>query len=99
MRVFKNVLRALVLLAWSAVSVGQQPTSPQPPAGAAPPAASAERPAPPPAAGADRPSPQPADRGAGTPPPAAAPGKVDEGEFVPSEELAPDAAITFPVDI
>lgn len=85
MRVFKNVSRALVLLAWSAVSVGQQAGAPPTP--------------PPPAAAAPTPSPPPADREAEKPPPAAAPADVDEGEFIPSEELSPDAAITFPVDI
>jgi hypothetical protein len=94
MRVLKNILRALALLAWSAVSVGQQPTP-------TPPAAGAETP--PPAAGAERPSPPPPGREAGTPPPATPPseasGDADEREFAPSEELPPDAAVTFPVNI
>ena len=85
MRAYKNVLRALALLAWSAVSLGQQqgapPASPQP-------APRAEAPAPPPAAEPE----------SATPPREPA-SNADEGEFIPTEELAPDAAITFPVNI
>jgi hypothetical protein len=33
-----------------------------------------------------------------TPPPAERPDVADD-EFIPTEELAPDAAVTFPVDI
>jgi hypothetical protein len=33
-----------------------------------------------------------------SPPPAERP-EVNDDEFIPTEELAPDAAITFPVDI
>ena len=83
MRAYKNVLRALALLAWSAVSLGQQqgtPPAAQPPR--------AEAPAPPPAAERETPT-----------PPREAGESADEGEFIPTEELAPDSAITFPVDI
>ena len=86
MRAYKNVLRALVLLAWSAVSLGQQQGAPVPPPQE--PEPRAESPAPPPTA----------EREA-TAPPREAAGDADEGEFIPTEELAPDSAITFPVDI
>lgn len=85
MRVLKNVLRALALLAWSAISVGQQEAAPPP----APP-----RPEP----RVETPAPPPADRDAPAPPREAS-GNADEREFIPTEELAPDAAVTFPVDI
>jgi hypothetical protein len=85
MRVYKNVLRALALLAWSAVSLGQQQGAPP---AAQQPEPRAEAPAPPPAA----------EREAATPPREAGE-SADEGEFIPTEELAPDSAITFPVDI
>jgi len=85
MRVYKNVFRALALLAWSAVSLGQQQ--------GAPPA-----PPPQPEPRAETPSPPPAERETPAPPREAA-GDADEREFVPTEELAPDAAITFPVNI
>jgi hypothetical protein len=56
---------------------------------AAPPRAPA--PAPPPAAAE-------AEAEDEAPPPAERP-DVDDDEFIPTEELAPDAAVTFPVDI
>jgi len=85
MRVYKNVLGVLALLAWSAVSPGQQPVAPP-----------SREPAPP--AEAPAPAPPAAEREAPTPPPGPA-GNADEREFIPTEELAPDAAITFPVNI
>jgi hypothetical protein len=66
-------------------SLGQESAPPAP--AARPPAPSA---ASPPAAGQ-----QP--EGAETPP--AQRPEVDDDEFIPTEELAPDAAVTFPVDI
>jgi hypothetical protein len=50
-------------------------------------------PAPPPAAEPER------DREPATPPPAAERPDVDDDVFIPTEELQPDAAVTFPVDI
>ncbi len=47
--------------------------------------------APPPAPAAEQP--------AETPPPAAERPEADNDEFIPTEELNPDAAVTFPVDI
>ena len=85
MRVYKNLLRVLALLAWSAVSLGQQQGDPPAPRQPEP---RAEAPAPPPAAEPE----------AATPPREPA-GNADEREFIPTEELAPDAAITFPVNI
>lgn len=85
MRVLKNVLRALALLAWSAVSVGQQDGAPPPQQRPEP---RTEAPSPPPPADQDAPA-----------PPREASGDADEREFIPTEELAPDAAVTFPVDI
>jgi hypothetical protein len=87
MRAYTNVLKALALLAWSAASLGQQqgtPPAPQQPA----PRTEAPAPAAPPAAEPET-----------TAPPREAAGNADEGEFIPTEELAPDAAITFPVNI
>lgn len=75
---------AIVLAAWLASSFAQQ----DPPSQATPPAT---RPAPP-----------------ATPPPPASPEREEsdsapaegpEDVFVPTEELQPDAAVTFPVDI
>jgi len=56
--------------------------------------------APPPAATPPRP-PAEAERDADveTPPAAAERPEVNEEEFIPTEELQPDAAVTFPVDI
>ena len=46
------------------------------------------------------PAPPKPRRRAGRSPPAAPSGpSVNDDEFIPTEELAPDAAITFPVDI
>jgi len=72
----------------AAVSLGQDNAAPppatQPPAN--PPAAQ-----PPPAPG------KPDEKQAETPPAAERPAVDDE--FIPTEELNPDAAVTFPVDI
>ncbi|HJR70828.1 MAG TPA: hypothetical protein VKA43_12355 [Gammaproteobacteria bacterium] len=81
----QRLFLASALLTWLAVaSPGQEPAAPP----ATPPAT---RPAPPPAE-AERESPAPE-----TPP-----GNTDgasEDEFIPTEELPPDSAINFPVDI
>jgi hypothetical protein len=73
-----------------------------PPAAAPPPAAESPA-APPPAqppAGTRTPSTGAArDEGTETPPAAAEPPEVNDEEFIPTEELQPDAAVTFPVDI
>jgi hypothetical protein len=83
MRVSRTLFRALVLLAWSAVSLSQEDSPAPPPA--TPPAAPA------PEASADEATPEPV--------PAGPPGEVDDDTFIPTEELAPDAGVTFPVDI
>jgi hypothetical protein len=76
---------ALVMAVWLAGSFAQQGApAGDPPANRPPPAA----PAPP----SPAPAPEPEQRDA---PDAEAPDDV----FVPTEELQPDAAVTFPVDI
>jgi hypothetical protein len=97
MRWLRVAAPALVLAVWWAGSVAQQPGTP--PAGTPP--TSTPPPSTPPAS-----TPQ-----AGAPRPAAPPGQEKEGEkpteasdeaedeFIPTEELQPDAAVTFPVDI
>jgi len=85
----RSVTRIALLAAvlCTAASLGQDNAPPAPaPAARPPPAAT-----PPPAAG------QQAD-GAAAPPAAQRP-TVEDDEFIPTEELAPDAAVTFPVDI
>ena len=62
----------------------------------APPPA-AQRPAPPPVA-QPPPAPDKPDEKQAETPPAADRAEVDD-EFIPTEELNPDAAVTFPVDI
>jgi hypothetical protein len=81
-----SVTRTALLsaLVFTAASLGQDGAPPAPPA-RPPPAA------PPPAAGPE------ADGAAA--PPAAERRDVEDDEFVPTEELAPDSAVTFPVDI
>jgi len=75
---------ATVLLAASfAVSFAQQEDPPAPPQ---------TEPAPPPAP----PPAEPEQDEADTPP---APGEDVDDVFIPTEELQPDAAVTFPVDI
>jgi hypothetical protein len=92
MRWLRLAAPAALLAAWLAGSVAQQQGTP--PAGT-PPASTPPARTPPPS----------------TPPPAAPPEQEqddenppaagdDEGDvFVPTEELQPDAAVTFPVDI
>ena len=92
MRWLRLAAPALVLGAWLGGSIAQQG---QPPAGT-PPAT----------------TPPPARPPAGTVPPAAPPAEAKDDDaappdkkdeesdvFVPTEELQPDAAVTFPVDI
>jgi hypothetical protein len=55
--------------------------------------APAPQPPPPPTAEEDT------EREPETPPPATERPEVDDDEFIPTEELNPDAAVTFPVDI
>jgi hypothetical protein len=90
---------AAVLAAWLVASVAQQGTPPSagtPPAGTPPagtPPAGTPAPSTPPAS--PRPAaPEEREEAAGAPTDEAA----DKG-FTPSEELQPDAAVTFPVDI
>jgi hypothetical protein len=45
------------------------------------------------------PAPPQAEEGEPEAPPAAERPDVADDEFIPTEELAPDAAVTFPVDI
>ena len=91
----------LVLVVWCAGSLAQQPSTPptgSPPAGTPP---ARTPPASTPPASTPQPGAQPA-----TPPapekegekPQAASDKAED-EFIPTEELNPDAAVTFPVDI
>jgi hypothetical protein len=98
MRWLRLAAPAVVLAAWWAGSVAQQPGAPPagtPPAGTPPPA----RTPPPSAPQSSTPRPAtPAEQPKeGEKPPAA--GDDAEDEFVPTEELQPDAAVTFPVDI
>lgn len=92
---------AVVLTAWLAGLAAQQGTSP---AGTPPPSTPSAG-TPPARTPTATPTPQPS-----TPQPAATPepGKdgpqqpaddADETDFIPTEELQPDAAVTFPVDI
>jgi hypothetical protein len=82
------LLAAAVLLAGS--SLGQAPAPPAP------------RPAPPAGERAQPPRPAPPAEEREQAPPAAdrdEAGNASEDEFIPTEELQPDAAVTFPVDI
>jgi len=101
MRWLRLVAAAIALAAWLAGSVAQQQGAP--PAGTPPPSSppAGTPPARPPPASTPQPS---------TPQPAASPEQekedepqsaadADEEEFIPTEELQPDAAVTFPVDI
>jgi hypothetical protein len=94
MRWLRLAAPALALAAWLAGSFAQQtPPAGTPPATGTPPAG----------------TPQPSTPPASTPRPAAPPEEKDQPSapsdeaadevFVPTEELQPDAAITFPVDI
>jgi len=88
----KRLFTAFGLMAWlTASSLGQESTRPNPPASTPTPTAPATPAARPPAADSNK-----------TPPAAEAPAdsrNASEEEVIPTEELAPDAAITFPVDI
>lgn len=90
MRIVRFAVPAVALAAWWAISFAQQPPQPQPqpPAAQAPAPAEEARPAAPPPAPADEDEPE-------------APAADDEVDdvFIPTEELQPDAAVTFPVDI
>lgn len=97
MRWLRLAAPALVLAAWWAGSAAQQPGAPPagtPPASTpparTPPASAPQSSTPRPATPAEQPK-------EGEKPPAA--GDDAEDEFVPTEELQPDAAVTFPVDI
>ena len=91
MRWLRVAVPAAALAVWLAASFAQQ----APPAAGTPPAATPPATTPP----------------ASRPPPAAPPAAEKEGEaaapsdeaaeevFIPTEELQPDAAVTFPVDI
>jgi hypothetical protein len=97
MRWLRLAAPALVLAAWWAGSVAQQPGAP--PAGA-PPTSTPPTSTPPasaPQAGAPRPAAPPEQDKEGEKPTQAS----DDAEesVVPLEELQPDAAVTFPVDI
>jgi hypothetical protein len=96
MRWLRLVAAAIALAAWLAGSVAQQQGAP--PAGTSPPSTPPARTPP---AGTPPPS---------APQPAASPDEekddaqkpaddADEQDFIPTEELQPDAAVTFPVDI
>ena len=100
MRWLRLAAPAVALAAWLASSLAQQGT---PPAGTPPP--STPPAGTPPAGTPPASTPQPS-----TPQPAAPPEQekesagqaaadADEEEFIPTEELQPDAAVTFPVDI
>src|SRR5262245_30047593 len=100
MRGLRLVASGVALAAWLAGSAAQQPGAP--PAGTPPPTTppAGAPPARPPPASTPQPStPQPA-----TPPeeekkdPEQAAADAEE-DFTPTEELQPDAAVTFPVDI
>ena len=77
-------------------SAGAPASGPQAPSGAG---SSAQTPgAPEPATGSQA----PASRTPPPPPPSAATGKtgvIKDNEFIPTEEIQPDEAVTFPVDI
>ena len=78
---------AAALAAWLTGSFAQQDTPPaQPPADRPAPATPPPAPPPPPQQDEDE-------------TPRAPPGEEPDDVFVPTEELQPDAAVTFPVDI
>jgi hypothetical protein len=95
MRWLRVAAPAIGCAAWLALASAQQTP---PPAGTPPPARTPPAGTPP--AGTPPPSRPPAD---GAPPEketdAKPPTKEDNDVFVPTEELQPDAAVTFPVDI
>ena len=83
MRLLRFALPAVALAAWLAVSFAQQQPAP------------AQQTPPPPAASPPAPTPEDEEQDA----PAEEPGEEVEEECIPTEELQPDAAVTFPVDI
>ena len=98
-RVFAVVVTLGVL---STASSQETPKQSSPPAAQAPagaPTSGAQTPAPPqPATGSQA----PASTASPPPPPSAAVGKtgvIKDNEFIPTEEIQPDEAVTFPVDI
>jgi hypothetical protein len=98
MRWLRLALPALALALWLAGSAAQQGT---PPAGTPPPStpSTGTPPARTPPASTPQPStPQPAAEQEKDDPQQAA-DDADEQDFTPTEELQPDAAVTFPVDI
>ena len=100
MRRLRLVAAAIALAGWLAGAAAQQgappagtPPSTTPPAGT-PPARTPPQGAPAPSA--PQPAASPDQEKEGEQQPAA---DADEEEFIPTEELQPDAAVTFPVDI
>lgn len=92
MRWLRMAVPAVALAGWLAGSVAQQQGTPPagtPPASSAPPSAAGTPPAPRPAAPAEE-----EERAPNAPSDEAA-----EKVVTPTEELQPDAAVTFPVDI
>lgn len=78
-----KVAAAVALAAWLAGSFAQQGSPPAPQPGNPPPPAAPAPPTPPPEQDEDE----------------APRGDEPDDVFVPTEELQPDAAVTFPVDI
>ncbi|HSC13880.1 MAG TPA: hypothetical protein VLI71_02135 [Gammaproteobacteria bacterium] len=93
MRWLRLAAPAALVAAWLAGSVAQQQGTP--PAGTPPPARTP--PASTPQPSTPRPAAPPAQEQEEARPPAA--DDDEEDVFVPTEELQPDAAVTFPVDI
>jgi len=81
---------AIALGMLSTASSGQE-TQPKPTTPAAKPADTAPKPA----------QPQPSSEAPPAPPSASAPktGVIKDGEFIPTQEIQPDEAVVFPVDI
>jgi hypothetical protein len=98
MKGLRVVCLAVAIGAVSAVSLGQE--RPAPPAQPAPQQQQTPGARPPPQ-GQQTPGGQ--TRGAAPAPaqapPATAPGKVSDEEFIPTEELSADEEVTFPIDI
>jgi hypothetical protein len=91
MKISVALLFLIPVLGWAQQPDGNRPTpteAPAPPPSTDPPA----KPVPP------IPPPPEGTRSAETPPKPDAPHEVED-EFIPTEELQPDAAVTFPVDI
>ena len=95
MRWLRLAAPAALLAAWLAGSVAQQQGTP--PAGTPPSTPPARPPASTPQPSPPRPAAPPEQEKEGDKPQAASDDAEDE--FIPTEELQPDAAITFPVDI